>query len=126
MTYKTPLTLFALALTVAACGDSATNNEPEVVGGIVDPQADALANAAPVDMSQMSVPLGGDTYRCGENIFDVQFYQHGDVMTARVTPDGGSGVTLDQGEDGSYTGGDYTLTGGPDSAVTLNGDDCVA
>ncbi|MBW0144389.1 hypothetical protein [Sphingomicrobium clamense] len=125
MTYKifAPAALAALAL--SACGPQ---KEPEVVGGVVDPQAKELAEAEPIDPATVPMRVGGDDYRCsGSNLLLViDWIKTGEQMSARVTPQGEAGVTLIQGDGGAYTdGGDNTLTGSPTSdSVTFNGATC--
>lgn len=119
-----PVALVA-CLSLAACNQ---NDEPEVVGGPADPQAEELAHTAPIDPNSVPMRLGGDDYRCsGSNeVIQIDWIKTGDEMSARVTPAGASGVTVIQGEDGVYTNADGAkLSGSPDAGtVTFNGTSC--
>lgn len=113
------------ALALAACGPQ---KEPEVVGGVADPQADELAAAEKIDPANVPMGLGSHSYRCsGSNlVLTVDWIKTGDVMSARVTPQGAAGTTVIQADGGAYTDeGGNTLSGSPTSdSVTFNGASC--
>ena len=119
-----PVALLA-SLSLVACEQEDHTIE---VGGPADPQAAELAAAEPIDPATVPMRLGGDDYRCsGSNqIIQIDWIKTGEQMSARVTPQGGAGVTLIQEGSGPYTdGGDNTLTGSPTSdSVTFNGATC--
>lgn len=125
MTHKILITAALAALSLSACGPQ---KEPEVVGGVADPQADELANAAPIDPATIPMGLGSHSYRCsGSNlVLAIDWIKTGEEMSARVTPQGAAGTTLVQGDGGTYTdAGGNTLSGSPTSdAVTFNGASC--
>ena len=125
MTAKIFIPAAMAAFALSACGPQ---KEPEVVGGIPDPQAEALANAEPVDMANVPMGLGSHSYRCsGSNLLlTVDWIKTGDVMSARVTPQGAAGTTVIQGDGGVYSDdAGNTLSGSPTSdAVTFNGANC--
>lgn len=113
------------ALALSACGPQ---KEPEVVGGVADPQADALAQAEKIDPASVPMGLGSHSYRCsGSNlVLTVDWIKTGDVMSARVTPQGAAGATLVQADGGPYVDdAGNSLSGSPTSdAVTFNGASC--
>lgn len=125
MTYKIFIPAALAALSLSACGPQ---KEPEVVGGVADPQAEELAKAEKIDPASVPMGLGSHSYRCsGSNmLLTVDWIKTGDVMSARVTPQGAAGTTVVQGDDGVYTDeGGNTLSGSPTSdAVTFNGASC--
>ena len=82
---KTPNLLAAASLaalvTLAAC-----NNEPEVIGGPADPQADALKNAPPVELPPSIT--ASRTYRCSDNsLVYIDFFSN-DTAAVRTTENG--------------------------------------
>lgn len=122
----TTLSLAAMAaLSLTACGPQ---KEPEVVGGVADPQAEALANAEKIDPATVPMGLGSHSYRCsGSNLLlTVDWIKTGEEMSARVTPQGAAGTTVIQGDNGVYADdAGNTLSGSPTSdAVTFNGANC--
>ena len=78
--------------TVALLVLAGCDNEPETItGGVVDPQAEALKNAAPVEAPPMI--QASRTFRCKDNsLLYVDFYTNN---TARVrTKQGGESTVL--------------------------------
>ena len=125
------LRCLAVAVTVAAMAGCNNNPEPEVVGGVPDDQADALANAAPVNLPPMIVSSMG--YRCKDNsLVYVTFFNDNKTANLRQTQDGPP-TALTAPEAGQpYTGSGYTVTGKPgDKTITIAGggkapEDCKA
>ncbi|WP_265570006.1 hypothetical protein [Sphingomicrobium nitratireducens] len=118
-------------LLVATLGIAGCNQKDEVieVGGPADPMKDELAKAPPIDPSMVPVMVGSDDYRCsGSNaLIQVDWIKTGEVLTARVTPQGEAGVTFTQGEGGGFTSetAGASLSGSPDGdTVTFNGSSC--
>jgi hypothetical protein len=118
----------ALLITLAAAAALAgCDTKPEVVtgDGPYDPQANATANAAPVELPPSIV--ASHKYRCKDNsVLSIDWLSNGTKNSANVTPQGGSLVSLAQAEvDGDYTAEGATLKGKPaDAAVTYNGQSC--
>lgn len=101
-----PLSFAALALTLAACGQS----EPEVIETNPDPMANKIANAAPVELP----PAVKDSviYRCKDNsIVYVDFLS--DDKSANVrTEKGGTPVQVKADEAGKpMTAEGYSVSG---------------
>jgi hypothetical protein len=81
-----PLTPLAAASIAALLALSACNNEPEIVDTNPDPQADVLANAAPVAPPPMI--QASRTYRCKDNsLIRADFYTN-NTATVREGQDG--------------------------------------
>lgn len=123
---KTPLSLLALAaaITLAGC-----DTKPETIegGGIADPQANEIAN----EVANVKLPpsiVASKKYRCGADVVAIDWLSDGTANSARVTPEGGSGVNVTQAEaGGDYTADGATLKGDPKaSSVTWNGKSCKA
>ena len=115
-----------IALIAAPALAACQQEEPEVVE-IPDPMADELANAEPVDLASVPMAVGSDDYRCsGSNaLLKIDFIRTGEQMSARVTPAGGDGATLQETSPGVYTSEGNTLNGTPQSdTVTFNGASC--
>jgi hypothetical protein len=115
-------------LVLAAAALAGCDTSPEVVtGGPVDPRGgEELANAVANVQLPPSI-VASHKYRCGDNsIVSIDWLSDGKVNSARVTPEGASGVNVAQAE----AGGDYvaegtTLKGDPKaSEITLNGKSC--
>jgi hypothetical protein len=116
---KTSLLPAAIAafLTLSACN----NNEPEVVSANgVDPQAEALAKAKPVELPPAI--QASRTYRCKDNsLLYATFYTNN---TTKVTGDKGvEGTMLTAPAAGQpYTAEGYSLSGnGPQVSYTAPG-----
>jgi len=113
--------LITAGLALAACN----NNEPEVVGGPVDPQAEELANAAPVKLPPSIV--ASHSYRCGDNsVLEIDWMTDGTENSARVTPKGSDTVRVAQPADGgAYAADGASLSGSPTATnITFNGKSC--
>jgi len=115
-------------LVLAAAALAGCDTSPEVVtGGPVDPRGgEELANAVANVQLPPSI-VASHKYRCGDNsIVSIDWLSDGKVNSARVTPEGASGVNVAQAE----AGGDIvaegtTLKGDPKaSEITLNGKSC--
>ncbi|QIK96605.1 hypothetical protein G7076_09305 [Sphingomonas sp. HDW15A] len=120
---KKQLNLLVLAAALAGCDTS-----PEVItGGPADPRGGAeLANAVANVQLPPSI-VASHKYRCGDNsVLSVDWLSDGKVSSARVTPEGGSGVNVAQAEaGGDYTAEGTTLKGDPKaSEITFNGKSC--
>lgn len=102
-------TILFAASAAALLSLSACSNEPEVVDTSVDPQAEALANAAPVEAPPMI--QASNTYRCKDNsLVYIDFYTNN---TARVRAEKGEQGTLltAPGPDQPYTAEGYSVSG---------------
>ena len=114
---KTNLSLLTLPalLALAACG----SNEPEVVGGgPADPMADALNNAAPIELPPMVKQ--SETYRCKDSSLIYVDYMSDDKTVMLKTEKEGVATKLTKAEaDQPYTAeGGYSLSG-PVDEVTV-------
>lgn len=108
--------LLAVAASAAAFVSlAACNSEPEVVtANAPDPQAEALANAAPVELPPAIA--ASRTYRCKDNsLVYADFYTND---TVKVRADRSEpGTVLTRGEDGgAYTAEGYSVS---DNAETI-------
>jgi len=117
--YKTPLLAAAASaalLALSAC----QQRQPETVN-TYDPQAQALQNAAPVQLPPAII--GNRTYRCADNsLYYVDFYNN-NTATIRTTQ-GGTPTQLTQtGGTGPYTGANQSVSGN-ETHVTINGKSC--
>ena len=85
-----------------------------------------LANAVANVQLPPSI-VASHKYRCGDNsIIAIDWLSDGKANSARVTPEGASGVNVTQAEaEGDYTAEGTTLKGDPEaSEVTFNGKSC--
>lgn len=117
--YKTPLLAAAASAALfilSACQQAG----PETVN-TYDPQAQALQNAAPVQL-----PPGitdNRTYRCSDNsLFYVEFYNNNTAMI-RTTRDGTPTQLTQTGGAGPYAGGGQSVSANATN-VTINGKSC--
>ena len=113
--------ILILAAALAGCDSS-----PETIeGGIADPNAANVANAVANVQLPPSI-VASHKYRCGSDVVAIDWLSDGTTNSARVTPEGGSGVNVSQAEaDGDYTADGATLKGTPqDTTVTWNGASC--
>ena len=115
-------------LVLAAAALAGCDTSPEVVtGGPADPRGGAeLANAVANVQLPPSI-VASHKYRCGDNsIIAIDWLSDGKANSARVTPEGASGVNVTQAEaEGDYTAEGTTLKGEPEaSEVTFNGKSC--
>ncbi|MFN3388453.1 MAG: hypothetical protein ACK40O_05935 [Allosphingosinicella sp.] len=111
---------FAAAAAAALLTLGACNSEPETIeSGAVDPQADALNQAAPV--SDLKMIQASRTYRCKDNsLLYVDFYTN-NTADARIGQDG-ERVQLAAGEGGAYTAEGWSLSGStPEITATAPG-----
>ena len=117
--YKPPLLAAAASaalLTLSACKKS----EPEMVNSY-DPQAQALQNAAPVELPPAI--LDARTFRCADNsLFYVEFYNNNTALL-RTSRDGAPTQLTQTGGAGPYTGGDQSVSANA-THVTINGKSC--
>lgn len=113
--------LFAVAV-IAALALGACNNEPETVSATPpDPQAEALANAAPVELPPAITR--NRTYRCADNsLYYVDFYNN---HTARISTTREGTQTVLTAANGAppYAGEGYSVSGDGEN-VTINGKSC--
>lgn len=110
----------AAATTAALLALGACNNEPEIVNEY-DPQAAALANAAPVELP----PAITDNrmYRCSDNsLFYVDFYNN-NTATIRTSQDGPTTQLSQTGGTGPYAGTGQSVSANA-SRATINGKSC--
>ena len=113
---------------LAAAALAGCDTSPEVVtGGPADPRDKTeLANAVANVQLPPSI-VGSHKYRCaGNGLIGIDWLSDGKVNSARVTPDGGSGVNVTQAEaGGDYTAEGTTLKGDPQAKeVFFNGKSC--
>ena len=101
----------AVSLSLVAC-----NNEPEVVDTSPDPQAEALKNAAPVELPPAIA--ASRTYRCKDNsLVYVDFYTNNTAMYR--TEKGGTPTALTAPEAGKpYVAEGYSVSAN-DANITL-------
>lgn len=117
---KTPLLAAAASaalFTLSACGESA----PEVVN-TYDPQAEALANAAPVQLP--AAVSQSRAYRCADNsLYYVDFYNNNTARIGRSRDGEKTELSLAEGGAPPFSGEGYTLSGNGEN-VTINGKAC--
>ncbi len=117
------LTLIALVSAAALAG---CNGEDQtiVAGGPDDPMANVSNNA---DVKLPPAIVASHKYRCKDNaVVSIDWLSDGTQNSARVTPEGGTAVTLTQAEaNGPYAGEGGSLTGDPQAQnVTFGGQSC--
>ena len=122
MNRKLLLMPLVVAAALAGC-----DIEPEVVkgDGPYDPQRGNAAQNANVELPPSIV--GSHKYRCKDNsVIAIDWLTNGAVNSARLTPEGGTAVSLAQAEaGGDYTAEGVTLKGAAaDATVTYNGQSC--
>ena len=118
-TYLLPL-LAAAAL--AGCNQ---DGQTIVAGGPADDQPTNAAANANVELPPAIV--GSGKYRCKDNsVISIDWLSDGKTNSARLTPEGGSAVTLAQAEaGGAYTAEGASLSGDPKAqSITYNGRSC--
>lgn len=104
------------ALALAAC-----SNEPEKVAAPPDPQAEALANAAPVQLPPAITR--NRSYRCDDNsLYYVDFYNN-HTAQIRTSRDGASTTLTAAAGNPPYVGEGYSVSGVGEN-VTINGKSC--
>jgi hypothetical protein len=109
--------LFALSAVMAL---AACNNEPEVVGGgPADPMADALNNAAPIELPPMVKQ--SKTFRCKDGSLLFVDYMSDDKTAMVKTDKEGAATKLIAAEAGkAFTAeGGYSVTG-PGDVITAS------
>jgi hypothetical protein len=119
--YKHPY--LAAAATAAFLALGACNNEPETVTiNEYDPQAAALANAAPVELPPAITV--SRTYRCApdNSLVYVDFYNN-NTATIRTTQEGIPTPLSQTGGTGPYAGSGQSVSGNATRA-TINGKSC--
>ena len=115
----------AALLSLAAC-----NNEPEVVDTSPDPQAEALANAAPVELPPAI--QASRTYRCKDNsLVYIDFYTNNTAMVRKTKGGEPPEATLTaEAPGGAYTAEGYSVSGNSDqitySSPTAGSQSCKA
>ena len=106
---------FSALVLVAACA-----SEPENIGAPVDPQAEALKNAPPVELPPSQI--ASRAYRCADNsLFYVEFFNNN---TARIgTERNGERTQLRAAAEGEpYTAEGYSVSGsGNENRITAPG-----
>ena len=116
---KTPLlaaAASAASLALSACHQS----QPEIVN-TYDPQAQALQNAAPVELPPAITD--NRTFRCADNSLFYGEYFNNNTANIRTTQ-GGTPTHLTQtGGTGPYTGSGQSVSGNA-THVTINGKSC--
>lgn len=107
--------LFAAAATAAALLSLSACNEPEVItANAPDPQAEALANAAPVELPPAIA--ASRTYRCKDNsLVYADFYTNDTVKVRADRSEPGTILTRGEGG-GAYTTEGYSVS---DNAETI-------
>ena len=117
--HKTPILAAAASaalLALSACQQS----QPEMVN-TYDPQAQALQNAAPVQLPPAITD--NRTFRCADNsLFYVEFYNNNTAMI-RTTRDGTPTQLTQTGGTGPYAGGGQSVSANA-THVTINGKAC--
>lgn len=111
-------------LAAAALAGCDASGQTIVAGGPADDQP---ANAALDNVQLPPAIVGSGKYRCKDNsLVSIDWLSDGTTSTARVTPEGGSAVTLTQAEaGGAYAAEGASLSGDPNAqSVTFNGKSC--
>ncbi len=111
----------AVAASAAVLSISACNSEPQTVNKY-DAQAEALANAAPVELPPAIT--ASKTYRCSDNsLFYVDFYNNNTAMIRRGSREAAPTQLTTEGGNPPFTGGGNSVSGTGDQ-VTVNGQSC--
>ena len=117
--HKTPLLAAAASaafFSLSACHQS----QPEMVN-TYDPQAQALQNAAPVQLPPAITD--NRTYRCSDNsLFYVEFFNN-NTAQIRTTRDGTPTQLTQTGGTGPYAGSGQSVSANA-THVTINGKAC--
>jgi hypothetical protein len=115
-----------LALLAAAALAGCNKEDHTIVaGGPADDDANRVAANANVELPPAIV--GSGKYRCKDNsLISIDWLSDGTINSARVTPEGGTAVTLAQAEAGEpYTAEGASLSGDPQAqSVTYKGQSC--
>ena len=116
---------FTLALVAAAALAGCNNEDHTIVSDPTGGPANAAANA---DIKLPPAIVASHKYRCKDNsLISIDWLSDGTANSARVTPEGGTAVSLAQAEPGGpYTAADgASLTGEPQAqSVTFGGQSC--
>lgn len=121
MNNRTLLTAAGLAAIVFT---GACKSEPEVIGGPVDSQAEALKNAPPVTLP--AAIRESKVYRCRDNsVVYANFLTDGTANVRAVEADPPTATLRRQGDSGPFTGGGFSLSGSGDS-VTFSSPEAAA
>jgi len=107
-------TILAAATVVATIALAACNSEPEAITvNKYDPQAEALANAAPVAPPPMI--QASRTFRCRDNsLIYVDFYTD-NTANLRTSQDGERIALTAEGGNPPFTGSGYSVSANADS-----------
>jgi hypothetical protein len=107
-------TLHTAAAMAAFVFIGACNSEPEVIGGPVDSQAEALKNAPPVTLPPAI--RESKVYRCRDNsVVYVNFLTDGNANVRSVEDEPPSATLTRQSPDGPLTGNGFSLSGSGDT-----------
>lgn len=121
MNTRIPLTAASMAAFVML---GACNSEPEVVGGPVDSQAEALRNAPPVTLPPAI--RESKIYRCRDNsVVYVNVLTDGNVNVRSVEDEPPVATLTRQGDNAPFTGNGFSLSGTGDT-VTFSSPDVTA
>jgi uncharacterized lipoprotein NlpE involved in copper resistance len=115
------ITLVAIAAAAALAG---CNNESQAEA---DAANEAAHNAANANVKLPPAIVASHKYRCKDNsLVAIDWLSDGTANSARVTPEGGTAVTLAQAEaEGPYTAEGASLSGDPKAqSVTYKGQSC--
>jgi hypothetical protein len=115
-------TFLAAAAAAALLALGACNTEPEAEAiNQYDPQAGALANAAPVQLPP--AVTASKTYRCADNsLYYVDFYNN-HTATIRTTQEGIPTMLTATDGNPPFAGTGYSVSG-DGNHVTINGKSC--
>ena len=115
------ITFVAIAAAAALAG---CNNQSQAETEAANQAAATEANA---NVKLPPAIVGSHKYRCKDNsLVSIDWLSDGTANSARVTPDGGTAVTLAQAEAGGpYAAEGASLTGDPQAqTVTYKGQSC--
>jgi hypothetical protein len=116
---NTPLLAAAASAALFALS-ACQKHEPEMIN-TYDPQAQALQNAAPVQLPPAITD--NRTYRCADNsLFYVEFYNNNTALI-RTSRDGTPTQLTQTGGAGPYVGSGQSVSGNA-THVTINGKSC--
>ena len=115
------MTLIAIAAATALAG--CDKQDHTIESGPADP----MANLSNENVKLPPAIVANHKYRCKDNsVIQIDWLSDGTENSARVTPDGGTAVTVAQAEaNGPYTTEGASLTGDPQAtSVTYGGKSC--
>lgn len=119
MSRKITLVAIAAAAALAGC-----NNQSQAEAEAAN---EAAHNAANANVKLPPAIVASHKYRCKDNsLVSIDWLSDGTSNSARVTPDGGTALTLAQAEAGGpYAAEGTNLTGDPQAqSVTFKGQSC--